>query len=312
MIGIITVHEDVHALAVMRELIRRGYTDCKIIAVDKIRSIHRLALRIGIGGVTAKIATEDGSAIRASDLRVLWLRRPTADQLDLFENEPRTTADLINNECRGAIAGLLGTGVEGRWISTIEATVRASDKLVQLNAAHSCGFRIPETLVSQSQSEVAEFFHRFNGKVIVKPIVGVQGPILLTRFMGNPLELDEASFEVCPGLYQEFISGTRHIRLNCFGNRSFAASIDTEDLDWRPNLNVPIHAWRVSDDLHCRVRRVLDHLGLEMGIIDIKEAPSGELIWLEVNPQGQLLFLESLTNEPLASHFADFLLSFLD
>jgi hypothetical protein len=39
------------------------------------------------------------------------------------------------------------------------------------------------------------------------------------------------------------------------------------------------------------VRRVLDCLGLEMGNIDLKESPSGEIVWLEVNPQGQFLFL---------------------
>jgi hypothetical protein len=296
----------------MRELIRRGYSKCKIIAVDKIRSKHTVNLRIGSDGSSANICTSDGSKIQVSDLRVLWLRRPRADQLDTPTGEPETTTSLINNECRGAMSGLLNTGVRGRWISTIEATVRASDKIIQLNMAASCGFRVPETLISQSQIEVTEFFHRFDGKVIVKPIVGVQGPILLTSLMRNPLELSEESFQACPGLYQELISGTRHIRLNCFGNKSFAASIDTDDLDWRPNLNVPIQVWSVSDDLHRRVRRVLDCLGLEMGIIDLKELPSGELVWLEVNPQGQFLFLESITKEPLASHFADFLLSFLD
>jgi hypothetical protein len=46
-----------------------------------------------------------------------------------------------------------------------------------------------------------------------------------------------------------------------------------------------------------------------MGIVDLKETPDGELVWLEVNPQGQFLFLESLTGQPLASYFADYLLS---
>jgi hypothetical protein len=312
MIGIVTVHEDVHALAVMRELIRRGYGECKIIAVDKIRSRHGVNVRIGIDGATANILAADGSTIQASDLRVVWLRRPRADQLDFPADEVKTTTDLINNECRGAISGLLGTSVKARWISPLDATYRASDKILQLAVAASTGFRVPETLVSQSQAEVIEFFHKFDGKIIVKPIVGAPGPMLLTRFMGNPSELSEEAFLVCPGLYQEFISGTRHIRLNCFGNKSFAASIDSEELDWRPNLNVPIQKWRVSDDLHERVRRVLDNLDLEMGIIDLKELPSGELVWLEVNPQGQFLFLESITKEPLASHFADFLLTSLD
>ena len=190
MIGIITVHEDIHALAVMRELTRRGYVDCKLIAVDQIHSVHRLNIRLGKSGASSKVLAKDGSTISTSDLRVVWLRRPRADQVDLPEDGPDATSHLINNECRGAISGLLGITVHGRWISTIEATVRASDKLFQLDAARSCGFRIPETLVSQSQKEVAEFFHNFDGKVIVKPIIGVKGPILLTQFLSEPWEVE--------------------------------------------------------------------------------------------------------------------------
>jgi hypothetical protein len=43
-----------------------------------------------------------------------------------------------------------------------------------------------------------------------------------------------------------------------------------------------------------------------MGIVDLKVTPSGEAVWLEVNPQGQFLFLEGLTGEPLTEHFAEY------
>ena len=33
-------------------------------------------------------------------------------------------------------------------------------------------------------------------------------------------------------------------------------------------------------------------LGLRMGILDLKLGPDGELVWLEINPQGQFTFLE--------------------
>jgi hypothetical protein len=69
---------------------------------------------------------------------------------------------------------------------------------------------------------------------------------------------------------------------------------------------VPISPWPVPDALQCAVRKVLDVLGLDMGIIDLKETPDGEFVWLEVNPQGQFLFLEALTKEPLTEHFAEY------
>lgn len=89
----------------------------------------------------------------------------------------------------------------------------------------------------------------------------------------------------------------------------YAALIATTALDWRPDLNVPISPWPVPDGIRRRVGTVLRQLGLRMGIVDLKLTPEGEPVWLEVNPQGQFLFLEPLTGEPLTEHFADFLLS---
>jgi glutathione synthase/RimK-type ligase-like ATP-grasp enzyme len=171
------------------------------------------------------------------------------------------------------------------------------------------GFRIPETLVSQSSTEVGAFCKRHDGRVIVKPVVGAAGPILLTQLLGDVSRFDQHSFEVSPAIYQEYIPGRQHVRLNCFGDRSFAALIETDELDWRPNLNVPIHSWPVPNWLHSKVRSTLDALDLRIGIIDLKLMPTGEIVWLEVNPQGQFLFLEGIAGMPLSGHFADYLLS---
>ena len=103
------------------------------------------------------------------------------------------------------------------------------------------------------------------------------------------------------------MAGNRHIRLNCFGDASYAAEIISSDLDWRPNLNVPISAFPVAPELHRSVRRVLDALGLAMGIVDLKVAPDGDVVWLEVNPQGQFLFLDGLTDLRLVDRFASYL-----
>jgi D-alanine-D-alanine ligase-like ATP-grasp enzyme len=72
---------------------------------------------------------------------------------------------------------------------------------------------------------------------------------------------------------------------------------------------VPITAWSVSSELHAKARAVLDRLGLEMGNIDLKITPEGECVWLEVNPQGQFLFLDALTDLQLADRFVDYLVT---
>jgi hypothetical protein len=47
-------------------------------------------------------------------------------------------------------------------------------------------------------------------------------------------------------------------------------------------------------------------LNLRMGIFDLKVSDDGP-VWLEVNPQGQFLFLEGITGVDLTTLFAKFL-----
>jgi hypothetical protein len=95
--------------------------------------------------------------------------------------------------------------------------------------------------------------------------------------------------------------------LNYFSDESYAFAIDTPQLDWRPDLNVPISKWEVPSPIHRQLGNVLNRLDLAMGIFDLKESPSGEIVFLEVNSQGQFLFLKGITQEPLTEKFADYL-----
>jgi hypothetical protein len=56
-----------------------------------------------------------------------------------------------------------------------------------------------------------------------------------------------------------------------------------------------------------RLGRVLELLGLKMGVVDLKLDPIGEPVWLELNPQGQFLFVEGLTGLDLTGAFSAFL-----
>ena len=309
MILIITITDDLHALNVQRVLAKRGYHDCHVFECDRISAEHYVYWMAAADKQEGYLRTGEGREINVGELELIWWRRVNANQ-DLAE----TIADnqhvrLINNDCRGALNGILSSCFEGKWISNPQATDQACDKVYQLAVARRAGFRIPETLISQSIDEVKNFCERLNGNVIVKPVAGVAGPLLFTQFVGDPTRLDPKSYRICPAVYQEYIPGTQHIRLNCFGDQSFAAIIETSDLDWRPNLNVPIRNWEVPQSLHQQVRTVLDRLGLAMGVIDLKQTPEGEYVWLEVNPQGQFLFLEPLAKIPLSEHFADYLIS---
>ncbi len=306
MILIITIQDDIHALAVQRALRKRGYQGCHILECDLISGRSALAWQ-SWNGRPPSIVTSEGQRVALDEVTVVWWRRVRADQSAVRARDTHER-ELVNNDCRGALAGVLAAGFSGEWISRPDATDRAADKICQLSVAAGAGFRVPRTLVTQSRDEVVAFAER-EKRIIVKPVVGARGPLIFTQFLDDPASIPEDSYATCPAIYQEYIEGFHHIRLNCFGDDTYAALIETENLDWRPDLTVPVKNWTVPDDLADRAKVVLNRLGLRMGVIDLKLTPDGEPVWLEVNPQGQFLFLEPLIREPLTEHFADFLLS---
>ena len=201
---------------------------------------------------------------------MIWFRRSTREQYYECEPDDPVAKDLINNECRDAVNAVFETDFCGKWISKVQPTIRASNKLLQLLAASKCGFRVPESIITQSKSEVLNFYDRHKGNVIIKPIAGTNKKSIVTKLLEFPKEIDEQSYRSCPTFYQEFIPGTRHIRLHCFGNSSHAVMMDSPHVDSRVDLNVPIEVWPVPSTVHLLTRRVLDELALEMGIIDLK------------------------------------------
>lgn len=307
MIVILTIADDLHALVVQRQVRESGLLDCHIIECDRIA--QRSSLSYGINyPVSDEISTSEGGKICLSDATLLWFRTIRAAQDYKFAVEGTARA-IIDNDCRGALLGYLATHFHGKWISTPEATARAADKIGQLQAAHACGFRVPRTLVAQSREAVLGLYDSCEGNIVVKTIVGAEGPFLETVKLDDPRKLDDDYFAAAPAIFQEYIAGHEHLRLNCFGNESYAALISSDDLDWRSNLDVPISSYAVAPSLHRNVRAVLDRLGLEMGVVDLKLTADREPVWLEVNPQGQFLFLDAFTDLKLSERFAAYLVA---
>ena len=307
MILIVSVRGDLHARAIQHAVVDSGYADVHLLECDRISGRETLSWR-SAPEATATVLTADDQRISVEDLDVIWWRRVNADQEAAEHAGTDHERALVNHDCRGALSGMLATEFHGEWISHPTATSRAADKIFQLAVAARAGFRIPRTLVSQSREEVLAFAREV-GRIIVKPVVGAPGPLMFTQYLDDTSTIADASFTTSPAIYQEYIEGERHVRLNCFGSDLQAALIETSALDWRPDLNVPISPWGVPADLRARVAEVLDRLDLRMGIIDLKLTPEGEPVWLEVNPQGQFLFLEPLLGMPLAERFAEFLIA---
>jgi glutathione synthase/RimK-type ligase-like ATP-grasp enzyme len=307
MILIVTVAGDLHALVIQRALRMGGYSNCFIVECDRVA--QREALSFGLNcEIADRLLTSEGRHVSVADASIIWFRTMRLHQLLDNEVDSPDARVIVDNDCRGGLMGLLLTQFRGKWISTPEATQRASDKTLQLDVALRCGFRVPKTLITQSVDDLKRFWEDCGQRVIAKTLVGAPGPFLETTLIDDLRSLDRESVEAAPTMFQEYVPGTAHLRINTFGSRSYAALIESPQVDWRTNLNVPISAVDVEPSIHTRIQSVLRALDLEMGVVDIKLTPAGEPVWLEVNPQGQFLFLDALTSLRVADNFAAFLL----
>lgn len=197
----------------------------------------------------------------------------------------------------------------GAWISHPTNTSRAENKLLQLEVARRAGFRVPKTLVSSDGPAIRRFAAAVKGELIIKPVRGTNSVNLFTtRVRGDQLFDDEA-IRLCPAIYQEYIRGRRHLRVQCFGDKIYAAAIDSKDLDWRGNLDVPVTPVELDEQVNAALRGVLADLGLRMGIVDLKLDENGEPVWMEINPQGQFLFVQGLCGLDLVRAFSDFIVA---
>ena len=163
----------------------------------------------------------------------------------------------------------------------------------------------PTTLISQDPARIRSFCAAHPG-AIIKPIRS-RGELAITSVVSPELLAEDEVLALAPAIYQECIPGNRHLRITMFGDRCHAAIIEARELDWRVDVSVPFRPYQVSPKLHAALQEILRRLGLVMGIFDLKLTPDDEVVFLEVNAQGQFLFVEGLCDMPIAESLGDYL-----
>jgi glutathione synthase/RimK-type ligase-like ATP-grasp enzyme len=307
-IGIITFQNDIHALSIAKEIEKYDNILCHIIEVDKICDSGGLSWSAEDDrDFQSTIKNNHDELVNIKDIDLVWWRRVNSPQKVSSDITNPIHVDLINNDCKEAVIGLFLTKFKGIWINDPIATKTAENKIYQLNVAKKFGFQIPQTIVSQNPDYIKKFCEKLNNNVIVKPVRGTKLSNLFTRMLTKEHITSTSSMRICPVMYQEYIRGSMHIRAHVLGNNIYSVLIKSEGLDWRENLDIPFKVIDLPNSIQKRLHKVVRSLGLKMGIVDLKMTQNNNFIWLEINPQGQFLFVQGISGLNLISHFARFL-----
>lgn len=251
--------------------------------------------------------------LHSSSIAVVWYRKP-----DPFELHPEITNPhhqrFAEQQCRSALSGLWNILDHAFWVSHPQALAKAERKIFQLDVAHRLGFLLPRTTVT-SDPDVARSFLASLGsdrKAIAKSVGYAAGYSIFTSLLSLEQEDDLEAVKYAPVMLQEYVPKKFEIRVNVIGNRVLAAEIHSQrssktSHDWRHYDfdNVPHRPHTLPRKLEEMCVSLLHALDLRFGAIDMILTPNDDYVFLEINPNGQWLWLETLVGLPIGESIVE-------
>lgn len=308
--------DDVHVPPVLAAL---GCEAVRYVRVDTDRAWPDSSVELDVAGPTTSGRLHvDGRVIDLSDVTAIWNRRPQTPATPTWlSGDARTFAA---EETAAALHGVLRC-LDARWLNHPDRVRAASFKPAQLNAATSCGFSVPRTYVGQDPMRVRRFVEAVGGTAIVKlvspgpPRVASNDPYNVFAHLVSIDDLggDEA-ISSAPAIWQEPVAKSHELRVTLVGDQVLCCAIDSQAdaasrTDWRRGDPDTIdHAAVDLDDTTAqRCRALAARYGLEFAAFDLIVTPTGEVVFLEFNPNGQWLWIEELSGLPIAATIASWL-----
>lgn len=260
----------------------------------------------GHGAPSLQLLGEEPIDLATAD--AVWWRRVRPFEIDPAVG-PADRRQFAHSETEQAVLGMLDS-IDAPWINPRGADDAAHRKPLQWTQAAAVGLTLPPTCVTTSADAARAFCDAHRGAgVVFKPFLASIADWRETRLVEAE---DLARLELvrlAPVIFQRCIQGV-DLRVTVIGEAMFAAEIDARDSDYPTDMRMvigqaKIRAVELPAALAARLLALMRRLGLVYGAIDLKQDARGDYYFLEVNPAGQWLFVESRTGLPITQAHAD-------
>ena len=305
MILILSSSQDVHAKHLAKMLRVQGRN---VICLSKADFGNGASITLSPGTQRGELKLSDGTRIASDSISAVWHRRPGT-----VRPNPEITDELdrafVENEGAHAIDGFFSLA-SGRAVSP-PAKQRAATKPLQLSFASRVGLRVPETLITSDPEEALAFVGEHRGAVVHKAMTAPPHQFIETRLWDSGASERAAELSLCPTILQERVLGPADVRATIVGEQIFSGCILTAngraDVDSRLDVDAPCTSYVLPASVKSALLQLMHELGLVFGTVDLKLTDNGEHVFLEINPQGQFLYIEILTGLPISRALAEFL-----
>lgn len=260
--------------------------------------------------------------INLKRINSVLFRRPVSPVIDSTLANKNIKQYCID-ECYDFLRGIWHSLDCCYWISKPNSIKKAEHKIYQLKIAFECGFKIPETIITNNPTEVLNFKKHLKSDIIIKPLYSgfIESSarnnnkmIYTTKLNDSDLNKIE-TIKFAPAIFQRYIEKTCDLRVTVIRDKVFAVKIESKKLpssipDWRyAELNDLKHSiFILPPKIKKLCIELVKSLSLEFGAIDFAIDTNNNFYFLEINPNGQWAWLEHILNIPLTQTIVDALI----
>lgn len=286
------------------------------IGIDNTIQLESFILE-NINNNSATINTEYKSQVDLFDIKSIWFNGGG------FGYQPKDVSpelnQLLSDNFKLVLNGVI-SGVDLKTIGSLKNT-QDSNKVKNLLVASGCCLVIPSTLITSEKEKLIDFMNSCDNEIVCKRINDAD-----KFFEGAYLYDNSKTFVVTDdiittlperfefSLFQERIYKEYEVRVILFDNKFYACAIfdTTNALDYRTNLGSSkakprIVPYRLPKEIENKLRKLTGKLGYEFCSIDLMYSITGDYVFLEINPCGQISFINNACNYYLEKSFAEFL-----
>ncbi len=290
------------SLAMVADALRRRGIDHVVVNQRHVRQLT-MELVLDDAGLRGQLSGPD-YRVDLADVSAVYLRLMDDRWLPELEREPPQSPASIAGRALHELLGQWADITPARVVNRYIAMGSNFSKPYQLQLIREHGFAVPQTLVTNDPERLAAF-RAAHGPLIYKSISSERS------IVGRLDEHDTARIERirwCPVQFQAFVPGP-NLRVHTVGDEVFATLIDTEAVDYRYAIRQTGRAptftpYNLDDELAERCVALAAALGLEVAGLDLKLAPDGRIICLEVNPSPVFSYYQLHTGQPIADAIA--------
>lgn len=253
-------------------------------------------------------------------VQAVWMRRIWTPHLSQ-DLAPQFRAACAR-ESMAVLDGFWDSLKKARWVDDLQRIDAAENKLRQLRVAAEVGLIIPQTLITNNPQQAREFYQQVKGKMIaklLKPLsYSMEGSsfFMYTNAVKEEDLNDAETLRYCPMVFQAQIPKQLELRAVYVNGSLFVGALDASGYeastqDWRlaTQDSCTWQTYQLPNEIMRRLDEFMRRFGLKFGAFDFIVTPTGEHVFLEVNPTGEWGMLERDLNYPISEAITDTLLA---